>query len=91
MKIELEHTDLQKIADMVAERLRPMLQPEVPVVGRADDSIMDIPELCRYLAVKERWVRGKISQQGIPYFRLGNRIRFSRQAIDRYMKANRVH
>lgn len=89
MKVEFDFADLKTIADMVAEQLRPMLQG-VPSEGKSEDEIMDIPALCEYLDVKERWVRHQITLKGIPFFRLGNRIRFRKREIDHYIKVNRA-
>jgi excisionase family DNA binding protein len=90
MKIEFEQTDLQRIAEMVAERLLPMLKPsKAQSKGRVDDSFMDLPQLCTYLSMSERWVRDKVSQKAIPYYRVGGILRFSVNEIDGYLRASK--
>lgn len=87
MKIELESTDLQRIADMVADRILPLLQPptNVKTNGKADDYYLDLPDLCKYMAVSERWIYDKVSQKRIPYHRVGGVLRFSKKEIDKYL------
>lgn len=93
MNIEFEESDLIKIAEMVAEKLKPMLS--VPSIGTADNkpnyTVMDIPKLCEYLSVSERWVRAQVAKKEIPHFKAGGLLRFQQKAIDVYMRNNRCN
>jgi hypothetical protein len=75
MKFQFEQNDLQRIAEMVAERLLPMLDQR-PSKGKSkgrgsEDYFMDLPETCKYLKMSERWLRDKVGQKAIPYYRVG--------------------
>ena len=92
MNIVLQEQDLIRIADMVAERLKPMLN--LPANGTADNNpnaVMDITKLCDYLSVTERWVRTRVANKEIPHFKAGGFIRFQQKAIDVYIKNNRCY
>lgn len=93
MKLEMEETDLRRIAEMVAEQLKPMLN--IPANGKADvrgqDKLLDIPKLCDYLDVSERWVRGRMSKKVLPFYKMEGLVRFKKSEIDFYMKTNKAH
>lgn len=91
MKLEMEESDLKKIALMVAEQLKPMLS--VPANGQADnrkDEYLDIKTLCDYLLVGERWVRGKVTNKLLPHYRVDGMIRFKKSEIDVYMRTGKA-
>ncbi len=92
MKIELEERDLRRIANMVVEQLRPILispPAQVPSQGKADnenEAMIDIPSLCKYFGVSERWVRSRISEKTIPCYKMEGLWRFKKKEVERFLK-----
>ena len=83
VEIELTHDDKQDIAALVVESLKPLLS----LNGSKDnDIIFDVPGLAEYLNVPESWVRDRVSNKIIPFFRAGKYIRFKKPEIDRWIK-----
>jgi excisionase family DNA binding protein len=49
----------------------------------------DLKIAARYLGVSASYVRKRVRQKGIPFFRLGNKIlRFRKEDLDRWLEAN---
>lgn len=103
MRIELEEKDLQRIANMVVEKLRPILV-SVPSHGTSDtttqendkcnlsekDGFMDMKKLCEYLGTSQRWVRTRMSNRELPHHKIGNLVRFKKKDIDTFMRTIRA-
>ncbi len=83
MKIELEHKDIEAIAQRVAELLLP--QSTRKTTESEDDGIYDVKVLAAYIKVKPRWVYDRVSENAIPFIRVGRYIRFSKTSIDEWL------
>ncbi len=82
MKIELEHEDILKIAEMVTEKLRPLIVNNGN--RKTEDEILTKKELAEYLDVPVTWIDRKVSYNEIPYIKIGKYVRFKKSAIDRW-------
>ncbi|MBS1258258.1 MAG: hypothetical protein MAG551_01311 [Candidatus Scalindua arabica] len=79
MKFELETEDLEKIANIIVERLEPLLNNSH---NSKDDELMDINGLAEYLKVKPSWVYMKVHTRQIPFRKVGKFPRFPKKHID---------
>lgn len=91
MKSELENSDIEAIAQRVAEILKPLLAGN----GRTEteDTIFDVPGLAEFLKTSKgqiyQWTNS--SQHGLgtfPFFKAGKQLRFSKAEILKWMKNN---
>lgn len=88
MKAELILQDddfVRRVADAVAERLRPMLAraPAEP------DELMTTETLCEYLHVSERFVYERTQRKDIPFIKTGSLLRFRKSEIDAWLRSVR--
>ena len=83
MKIELESSDIERIAEKVVEKLKPMLNGSH---NPKDNELMTVNEVASYLKVKESWVYEKIHNRQIPYHKCGKFPRFRKKYIDIWLK-----
>ena len=88
MMIELEHKDIEAIARQVAERL--LLLPKGKTPASECDEVFDVKALATYLKVKPRWVYDHVTENSIPFIRVGRYIRFSRASIDAWLNEQSV-
>lgn len=83
MKIEFEPQDLEKIAAIVVERLKPLLSNN----HKAKDSdLLTVEEVATYLKVKTSWVYEKIHTRQIPFHKVGKFPRFRKKSIDIWLE-----
>ncbi len=82
MKIELEVSDIERIAEKVTEQLKPLLKNSHDSKG---DELMDVKSLANYLKVKESWVYEKVHKRGIPFYKAGKFPRFRKKFIDLWL------
>ncbi len=79
MKIEIETSDLEKIAEMVIERIKPLL-------ANSHDSthseLITVKEVARYIKEKESTIYKKVHQRTIPFLKTGGSSRFRKKHID---------
>lgn len=52
--------------------------------------LIDVATLAEHLGLTERTIRRKVAQREIPYYRLGNSIRFDPAEIQACLEASRV-
>jgi len=83
MKIELEVSDIERIAEKVAEQLKPLFSNSH---NPKDDELMDVKGLAEYLKVKESWVYEKIHTKQIPFQKAGRFPRFRKKQIDKWLE-----
>ena len=88
MKILFEREDIEAVAEVVVERLKPLLGRNDN--GRDEDIILDVVGLGKYLKVEESWIYDKVSSGVIPYFKAGKYLRFKKSGIDRWIERNTV-
>jgi excisionase family DNA binding protein len=86
MKIDLHKSDIDEMAILIAEKLRPLLCPDN--ANTLEDVILDVKSLASYLKVKERWVYQQIHLKQIPYAKCGKYPRFRRSEIDEWLAKN---
>jgi len=84
MKLEIEETDIEAIANRVAEILKPMLSS---TAGHDEkDALLDVAQLADYLNVSQAWVYDRIRDNEIPHSKLGKYLRFRRREIDKWIE-----
>lgn len=82
MKLELEKSDIESIAQRVIELLRPVLSSN----GKKEqDIIFDVPGLAEYLKVSRKWIYEKTHYKEIPYIKIGGQLRFRKKDIDKWL------
>ncbi len=88
MKIELEASDIERIAERVVEQLTPLFNNSH---DSKNDELMDVQGLADYLKVKRQWVYEKTHLGIIPYYKVGKYPRYRKSKIDEWLleKENR--
>jgi excisionase family DNA binding protein len=86
MKIEFDDQDLQRITSAVIEGLKPLLSDKGE--NRTNDTIIDVPGICKYLNVSTHWVYERTHLNEIPYYKLSNKqLRFRKKDIDQWLNS----
>lgn len=88
MKTELESQDIEAIAQRVLELLKPLVTRNGN--QKADDTIFDIKGLSDYLKAPEGWIYERSRFKEIPHYKVGNRLRFRKSEIDKWLTAFNV-
>jgi excisionase family DNA binding protein len=89
MKIEIEESDIQAIAETVFETMKPFLTGVDN--EKSSGSMMDLKELCAYLKVKPKWVHERTYLKEIPFLKLSNKqLRFRKRDIDKWLESMRI-
>ncbi len=88
MKIELEVSDIERIAERVVEQITPLFNKSH---DSNNDELMDVQGLADYLKVKRQWVYEKTHLNIIPYYKVGKYPRYRKSKIDEWLleKENR--
>ncbi len=88
MKIGLEVSDIEKIAERVVEQITPLFNKSH---DSNHDELMDVQGLADYLKVKRQWVYEKTHLNIIPYYKVGKYPRYRKSKIDEWLleKENR--
>jgi hypothetical protein len=81
MKLEIEPSDIQAIAEKVVEMIRPLLLSQ----SKLPDSIMDKKGLSEYLQVDVSWIDKNLYQ--LPHFKAGKYVRFRQSHIDKWVNS----
>jgi excisionase family DNA binding protein len=58
--------------------------------SKRDEDLMTVTEAADYLRVPVSWVYGRTRRQKLPMIRVGKHIRFSRQALIKWVAAQEV-
>ena len=85
MKLEIEQTDIEAIANRVAEILKPMLSSTTKHDEK--DVLLDVVQLAAYLNVSKAWVYDRIRDNEMPHSKVGKYLRFRRRDIDKWVEA----
>jgi excisionase family DNA binding protein len=88
MKAELniDHQELvEEVTREVIKALRPLINPK----GRDGDRLLTTNELCDYLRVDRGWVYQQVHSKAIPFHKAGNKLRFRKIEIDKYLSKGR--
>ncbi len=83
MKIELEVSDIERIAEGVAEQITPLLRQNSK---SNDNELMTVGELADYLKAKKSSIYDKVHTKAIPFLKHGNSLRFRRKHIDLWLQ-----
>ena len=90
MKTEFEPSDLELIAEKIAERLKPLMSSNGK--DAEQDALMTIDEIATFLKTTKgqvyQWVNN--SQHGLgdfPYLKAGKLLRFSKSAILKWLES----
>lgn len=51
-------------------------------------TILDLKEISNYLNISESKIRKLVKERKIPFFRIGNRLRFNLQEINKWVEKN---
>jgi len=84
MKLEIEQTDIEAIANRVAEILKPMLTGTAKHDEK--DALLDVAQLADYLNVSPSWIYDRIRDNEMPHSKLGKYLRFRRRDIDKWIE-----
>jgi predicted DNA-binding transcriptional regulator AlpA len=85
LRIELEQSDLEAIAQIVLDTVKPYLVRN-PKCNTEEDDIMDMKGLCAYLKVTPKWVHERTRLHEIPFYKLSNKqLRFRKRDIDKWL------
>jgi predicted DNA-binding transcriptional regulator AlpA len=88
MKIELEQSDIQAIAEKVVELMKPYLSQRSDL---QEHTIFDVPGLCEYLHVTPKWIHERTHLKQIPHYKLSNKqLRFRKKDIDKWLSSTRT-
>ncbi len=83
MKIELEDNEIQRIADLIFHRLKPLTNNKND--SNNGDEWLSVAELSKYLKVTESWIYEKTHKREIPFKKAGKFPRFRKSHIDLWM------
>ncbi len=83
MKIELEVSDIERIAERVVEQITTLLRQNSK---SNDNELMTVEELAGYLKVKKSTIYDKVHTRSIPFLKHGNTLRFRRKHIDLWLQ-----
>ena len=53
---------------------------------RTAPEVLTVPQACEFLSVSERTLRGWVARGYVPYARIGNQLRFRREALIEWLK-----
>jgi excisionase family DNA binding protein len=84
MRIDLDQSDIQAIAQEVAKVLKPLFKSNGKA-GSENDTLFTVESLAEYLGVSKRWVYERIHLKEIPYAKVGKFPRFRKSKIDRWI------
>ena len=83
MKAEIEHNDIEAIAEKVVEKIKPLFCKSSKQI---DETIFDVKELALYLKVDKSWLYNQVHLKAIPYFKCGKYTRFKKSVIDKWVE-----
>jgi|TARA_B110000467_G_C17957969_1_gene283515 excisionase family DNA binding protein len=87
LRLDLEESDIDRIADRVLKKLIPILNQ--PDNGQSpSEPYMDMGQLCEYLRVKSSWVYSRVHSNSIPHYKAGNKLLFRRSEVDESLIAH---
>jgi hypothetical protein len=86
MKIELEPTDIDRLAQEITLRLTASLKGSIIPATSAEDIILTVETLAKYLQTTPKWVYSHLAE--LPHFKVDGLLRFRRQVIESYFEHN---
>ena len=88
MRIVLEPSDLDAIAEKVIETLRPLLHTDKN--NKGEDVNLDVQGLCDYLHVSKKWVYKRTHLNEIPHYKVEGVLLFRKRDIDKWVDSFRI-
>ncbi len=82
VEIELAEGDIDRIAQKVAELLRPIITNP----SQTDDTVFTVEGLAKYLETTPKWCYGHL--RAIPHFKVDGLLRFKKRIIDRFFEGH---
>ncbi len=76
-----------QIAAEVIAAIKPILAAKAP---EADDRLMDVPALARYLGVTTQRVYDAVALAEIPSLKVGRYVRFKRSVVDKWVESQMI-
>ncbi len=86
MKIELETTDVERLATEITLRVTEKLKSGLVPPTTHDDIIFTVETLAKYLVTTPKWVYNHLAE--IPHFKVDGLLRFRKRVIDQFFEAN---
>jgi hypothetical protein len=84
MRIEVD--DLAPFKDLFREVVREELKTlTAGKAASADDNILDLPGLCGYLHVSDKWVYQRTHLKEIPHLKIKGLLLFRKREIDKWV------
>jgi excisionase family DNA binding protein len=80
MQIELEKSDIEKIAEQITEKLKGQLAPSV--------ALLTAEQLANHLNVPKSWIYERTRDNSIPHIKIGKYVRFSLPEVLAWIKTN---
>jgi len=88
MKIELETTDINRLATEITLRVTESLKCGLIPATPAEDTIFTVETLASYLVTTSKWVYNHVHE--LPHFKIDGLLRFRKRVIDKYFEENRL-
>ena len=76
---------LDRIADRIIERLKPVLR-----ANAKEDAIMDVQALTEYLHIDKNWIYQRTRKHQIPYIKKGRYCLFRKSLIDTWLNEDAI-
>jgi hypothetical protein len=86
MKIELESTDIDRLAQEITIRVTENLKSCIVNAASAEDVIFTVDTLATYLQTTPKWVYNHLAE--LPHFKVDGLLRFRRRMIEKYFEHN---
>ncbi len=83
MKIELEQTDIDRIASEITQRVLEGLKSSIATTLPHEDTILTVKTLAAYLMTTPKWVYSHVYE--LPHFKVHGLLRFNKSEINKYL------
>lgn len=83
MNIELEQTDIDRIASEVTHRVLKGLKSSIITTIPPDDTILTVKTLATYLMTTPKWVYNHVHE--LPHFQVDGLLRFKKSEINKFL------
>jgi len=91
VKIELEESDIDRIAGRLFEKQKSVLcSLAKQTVESGNHPLFTVKTLAKYLNVSEQWIRERVQFNEIPYIKVGKNVRFNKADIDSWLEGLKV-
>lgn len=87
MRLEYDIQDIDKLADSLAPKVAEILKPLLKSTrGKDGDTIFTVETLSDYIHVPTKKIYSMTHLKEIPYFKVGNGLRFRKSEIDSWLQ-----